>query len=270
MTTIPMYFPPSPFNLDDVRTCTELVGTAYDMYAQWTAQGKPDRERFSWNPAGPAMHYSAPIWGAEKFLWIFRHQEPFAFVSWANDGTAYLVFRGTESAEDWAEDADFDQTTYSPVAGYGDVHDGFMKLYASMADEVIATLQALTDCRKLLVTGHSLGSGLSTLAVPDVLARTELKTPGVPMCHYNLASPRVGSPQFTGVYNGNGVPTYRIVNTCDLVPTVPLAVAGHILYEHVGTPVDFSAQYGSLAKNHNADNAYRYALEHPDCPQRQR
>lgn len=89
----------------------------------------------------------------------------------------------------------------------------------------------------------------------------------VPVLQYNLASPRVGNPEFASAYNGNKVPTYRIVNTCDIVPQVPSSVFGKLIFEHVGIPVDFTAQYGSLAGNHNSIDSYHYALTHPDQPQ---
>ena len=41
-------------------------------------------------------------------------------------------------------------------------------------------------------TGHSLGCGLSTLAVPDVMTQRKFDS----VEHYNFASPRVGSLAF--------------------------------------------------------------------------
>ncbi|MBX3641068.1 MAG: lipase family protein [Nitrosomonas sp.] len=267
MSDVPMYFPPSPFNLDDVRICSDLVDTAYDMYSQWQAQSNPDRKAFKWIPHGPAMYYGQPIWGAEKFLWIFKQKEPFAFTARSSEDTAYLVFRGTESVEDWTSDLDADQTPYTRAQNFGMVHDGFMKLYDSMANDMIESLATLGDCKKLFIIGHSLGSGLSTLSVPDVINRTQFRPATMPVFHYNLASPRVGDPRFVEKYQQSQVPTFRVVNTCDLVPNVPLAVCDEILYEHVGTSVDFTAQYGSLTGNHSAEYAYRYALLHPNHPQ---
>jgi triacylglycerol lipase len=66
--------------------------------------------------------------------------------------------------------------------------------------------------------------------------------------------------------NDNGVPTFRIVNTEDIVPDAPPSVIGTRLYRHIGTSVDFTAQYGSYDGNHSPVNAYEYALNHPTDP----
>ncbi len=116
----------------------------------------------------------------------------------------------------------------------------------------------------LYITGHSLGCGLSTLAVPDILTQKTFKC----LQHYAFASPRVGDPTFTEAYNANGVLTYRVVNTCDIVPQLPSPLLGEFVYKHVGIPVNFTAQYGGVGDNHNLTHAYGYALEHPHAPER--
>ncbi len=268
MVSMPMYFPHDPFNRHDACVCSTLVDASYDMYTQWIKQDKPEAEKFQWvPPKEPAMQYSKPIWGAEEFLWFFKHKEPFGFVSRADDGKVYLVFRGTESIGDWIEDAEIKQKPYDLASGYGDVHEGFLDLYKSMSASVIETLNKVERPKCLYITGHSLGSGLSTLAVPDVIMHTDYTKQKLPVLHYNLASPRVGSPEFASAYNGNKVPTYRVVNTCDIVPQVPPSVLGKLYFEHVGTPVDYTAQYRSLSGNHNSYASYHYALTHKDQPQ---
>jgi hypothetical protein len=66
---------------------------------------------------------------------------------------------------------------------------------------------------------------LSTLAVPDVSDACDCDS----VHHYNFASPPVGDPVYTDVYNAAGVVTFRLVNTCDLVPAAPTAVFGDLL-----------------------------------------
>ncbi len=119
MTSLPIYFPSPPFDLQEAITCSALVDTAYDMYQQWIDQDKPDRKHFKWTAKGPEMNYSKPIWGAEPDLWIFKHKEPFAFVASSNTGEAYLVFRGTESTQDWIADAKIGHEPYALAKGYG-------------------------------------------------------------------------------------------------------------------------------------------------------
>lgn len=268
INSMPMYFPPG-FDLSKAKITARLTAYAYDMYTQWHNQGKPRKQdNFTWQqPAGTPYIFSAPVWSTYKLFHFFNTSEPFGFAAMDQDSNGYLVFRGTSSAADWADDMDEDQHSYDLAGGYGKVHDGFLKLYHSMRGDVLSALgdARFSNMQNLMVTGHSLGCGLSTLAVPDVLNNIS-QFPFAAVEHYNLASPRVGDPEFTAAYNGNGVPTFRIVNTCDVVPTVPLAAMGP-LYKHVGTPVDFTAQYGSIGGNHSLKDAYTYALDHPDMPE---
>lgn len=264
MSSLPMYFP-SQFNLQTALYCATLTSYAYDMYDQWIAQGKPRKESgFAWKlPEGTGLTFSSPIWSGIKWLHFFNESEPFGFLATDGQGNGYLVFRGTESDMDWVDDIEVSQTNYDLAPNYGPVHDGFYKLYVSMRNDVLGAFSQLSGINNLMVTGHSLGCGLSTLAVPDVMTQQKLNS----VQHYNLASPRVGSPAFTDAYNANGVLTFRIVNTCDIVPEVPPAVLDKDLYKHIGTPVDYTAQYGSLAGNHSLATSYTYALENPNSPE---
>lgn len=266
MKTLPMYFPDN-FDLSKTRTCAQMVEYAYDMYSQWEDAGRPRKESgFHWTPPeGTGLTFSSPIWSTLIKWWFINESEPFGFVARATNGDGYLVFRGTQSVSDWIHDIEARQTSYDFVSGYGKVHNGFFEIYKSLRDDCLKAFGEVGGAIKNLhVTGHSLGSGLSTLAVPDVITQQSFES----VCHYNFASPRVGDPEFTARYNENGVLTFRIVNTSDLVPQVPLGsdFLGLLIFTHVGTPVDFTAQYGSIAGNHSMTNAYQYAIEHPDDP----
>jgi hypothetical protein len=267
-----MYFPPAPFSLSEVLTCARLVEAAYDMYGQWKTQGRPTSDAFHWQPECKLdLEYSSPIWAEDRELFLLKHSEPFAFVAWSRSSELWLVIRGTESVEDWIVDASVDLVDYGLVQGYGRVHTGFYRVYADMSDAVRAAVsEACAKVGKpeaLFITGHSLGSSLTTLAVPDVLHNTPVSERAMRLKHYNLASPRTGDTRFAAAYNNNGVVTYRIVNSTDVVPEVPPSILGHEIFEHVGIPVSYSAQYLSLAANHSVTDSYGYALRHPEQPQ---
>lgn len=277
--SVPMYFPNS-FDLPTAVMCSQLVNTAYDMYHQWVAQGSPENpSSFDWRPNGPNLHYGSPIWGTATMAdvpWL----EPFAFIAQDDSGITYLAFRGSETDADFAEDADADQVPYDLVAGFGSVHAGFMNIYTteyswfedthpSLRTSLLGMIKDLASpTTALYVTGHSLGSGLATLCVPDIMTNSQFSGNAVPVYCYSLASPRVGDPIFAYAYNFNlSVPTYRVFNTEDIVPDAPPAVLDDLIYEHVGIPVCFTAQYGSTAGNHDYAACYYYALENPENPQ---
>ncbi len=270
----PMHFPPAPFELDYAKLNLQFVNSAYDMYAQWLAAGKPKGDDFKWEPQKPSgmaselsISYSSPIWGTDTVFWIFKHPEPFAFVAWNEVGDVFLSIRGTDSPDDWLEDADADHVDYDLAPDYGTVHHGFYVIYKSMSEAIQKALSDVPNPKRLFISGHSLGSSLSTLAVPDVITNTDYKPGNLPVFHYNFASPRTGSPTFATTYNQNGVPTWRVVNSCDIVPTEPPSLFAKDNYEHIGIQVSYSAQYDSLGANHSSTNSYGYALENPDQPQ---
>jgi len=263
----PLYFPAAPFSLADAATCSVLVDTAYDQFTQWVAQGNPPRDQFSWTPKAPGFKYSAPFWWVYTIIETFI--EPFGFVAQNPNGDSFLVFRGTETDADAAQDARTDQTPYSFVPSCGNVHIGFFGIYNAMRPQILSAVNALAGVERFFFAGHSLGSGLSTLAVPDIVTNSRLKPSAtLRMYHYNLASPRVGDPMFAYVANFvTNVPTYRVVNTEDIVPDLPPPEIGSYLYKHVGTPIDYTAQYGSVVANHDHWNSYNYALNNPTQPE---
>jgi triacylglycerol lipase len=274
-TSPPMYFPPATFVLADVVTCANLVEVAYDQYCQWEQQGKPQSWRhFRWTPAWPAgfsaSWVSIPLWGDAATI-FFTNPEPFGFVVQDTSARGFLVIRGTESDADWYKDIEVKQTAYTLSPGFGLVHDGFFAVYASMSPGVrVAVDQIAATSTRFFFTGHSLGSALVTLAVPDVMTNTAMRGSRASVVHYNFASPRAGDEAFATALDAL-VPTFRVVNTEDVVPDVPIAVTSDIIdtydYKHVGTPVDFTAQYDSIGNNHSMLNCYRYAIDNPGQPE---
>lgn len=126
-------------------------------------------------------------------------------MAWDDEGSAYLVFRGTASVGDWIKDAKLREESFTNIVpNYGKVHGGFYQIYTGMKGEAIAAFnQELTTAKRLFITGHSLGCGISTLAVPDLITHTQYTPDKLPIKHYNFASPRVGNIDFAKAYNQN-------------------------------------------------------------------
>lgn len=61
--------------------------------------------------------------------------------------------------------------------------------------------------------------------------------------------------------------TFRVVNVEDAVTTVPIPAISKLTYQHVGTPICYSAHYSEAAANHDMNN-YLYAMENPVQPQK--
>ena len=136
-----------------------------------------------------------------------------AFVA-HNDEYAVLAFRGTEADRigDIKADAKAIQTT-CPMGGR--VHQGFQDQYEDVEDVIEDVLNRDTIKDKpLLITGHSLGGAVATVA-----ARRLDATRQIAAC-YTYGSPRVGTEEWVGRIKS---PVYRIVNSADPVPMVPLS-----------------------------------------------
>jgi len=148
----------------------------------------------------------------------------FGYVT-AKQGRSYLVFRGTqitsgiEFAQEWIQDA---LSLPLTRVNHGYAHLGFTELWRDLIGPTITALgEASTS--GLLITGHSLGAAIATLAWDSFGG--ELVT---------FAGPRVGGKEFaTAMWGGN---CHRIVNRRDIVPDVPTDPP----FRHGGRETDLS------------------------------
>lgn len=246
-----MYLPPG-FDKFIALEVAALVNQAYDQFEHflqgtpWSLQGKYDTlGLLSAKPEG-----------------LLARKEPFGFVARNQaSGNVFVTFRGTKSLEDWLSDFTFPQVAHP----WGQAEGGFSHLYAQCSADVQASVQRAGAVPNVFVTGHSLGAGLATLATADLV--NSGVAPGAAM--YSFAGPRVGDLAFAAQFNRRVVLRWRIVNTEDIVTTVPLAtpvlfpdehphaafgimlmLARKLAYEHVGVPVSFTTHKGSIPANH--------------------
>lgn len=131
-----------------------------------------------------------------------------------NKDFAVLAFRGTEADRmaDIRADANAVQTT-CPTGGR--VHSGFKEHY----DDAERQVEELLDDEKikdkpLFITGHSLGGAVATMATRRLSNEHKIAA-----C-YTYGAPRVGTEEWVTQIKS---PIYRIVNSADPVPMVPLS-----------------------------------------------
>ncbi len=158
-----------------------------------------------------------------------------------------VAFRGTEKKlDDILADLKF---ALEPLAGNPAclVHEGFK----TRLDEVWPALSAWLSTRKqpVFFTGHSLGGAMAVLAAyrwarpaawvshpqtanapaaAPVVSTASVRSPiaGV----YTYGQPRVGNESFANAYReALGSRTFRYVNHCDIVPTLPPVIPLHPL-----------------------------------------
>jgi triacylglycerol lipase len=233
---------PPGFDLAIAKEAADLAKQAYDQLQHGSG----------WTPIGPYDLLGQFSARAKNVL------EPFGFVVRNQaSGNVFVSFRGTQSLQDWLENITIGHTHHP----WGNVEKGFSDIYGQVSNAVKGFAPAGAN---VFVTGHSLGGALAVLATAD------LKMSGWSPVMYSFAGPRTGDLGFAASFNREVPSAWRVVNTEDLVTTVPLAtgvvsetvnpfsllgllqhLAGGLEYEHVGIPVDFTQHNGNITDNHD-------------------
>jgi hypothetical protein len=258
--------PGSPFDIAELRAGAELVGAAYSVTKLWREQDRPTPDSLVWDPPSEL--------GVQRLLWAsafergpFAKSQPFGLIA-RRGRVVFLALRGTETPSDFVLDVQIRQTDYDVPGGVGRVHSGFMALYAALREALFEQLDALDEVEALVVVGHSMGAGVSTLALPDLARNAGLDLARQRLVHYGLGAPRVGDPSFANAldalasaHDHANAMSYRIVNTADPVPNAPPPVINRLvaddeLYQHAGTAVSFSRNHGSAGANHHFSRCY--------------
>ena len=101
----------------------------------------------------------------------------------------------------------------------------------------LATDRGGRPSRPTVVTGHSLGSALTTLFALEnsIKGKFDIST----LCTF--ASPRVGNMEFVRTFNQLPLTSWRIVNTLDIVPKLPPHIPVLLDYDHVDNESSFSS-----------------------------
>ncbi|KAJ8609468.1 hypothetical protein CTAYLR_005454 [Chrysophaeum taylorii] len=120
------------------------------------------------------------------------------------------------------------------------VHRGFWAAYSGVRTTLHrAVYDACLDhnIERVIVTGHSLGGALATLAAADLAAHTIPRVaaarPRPPrLTMVSFGSPRVGNRVWARVYDALVPDSWRVVSDGDVVTGVP-----RLFFKHCGTPV---------------------------------
>ncbi len=210
------------FNSSQARKLAELIQQAYNQF--------DEREEETWELNKPYELISP----------LGTQQIPFGFVvSEPDSKDVVVVFRGTKLFLEWFKDAnvqlvsykdgmkkvkgfnaDSSSETISTINDFGYVTAGFRGIYISLRKQMIEALNKCPADSRIFVTGHSLGSALATLAIPDILNNTAFNNPEK-IELYTFASPRCGDRTFATRVQETRVHHWRIANTEDVVTTLP-------------------------------------------------
>jgi triacylglycerol lipase len=221
-----------------------------------------------------ARNFAQQIEGVETAEWIYSNTDTQAM--WLEGKTmAILVFRGTEVHS--RSDIKTDLLTYFKSAEpFSRVHAGFQQSLNSVWNRIFNHVSKRQTALPLLITGHSLGAALATLAAAKILqlqtnqqsAESLEKENLWPMSYvqglYTYGQPRVGNQDFATIFDylvkksrlyplpGTNIHpatvTVRLVNGNDIVPRLP----DGFFYAHVGE-LKYFDQSGKLHEGREAE-----------------
>jgi len=181
------------------------------------------------------------------------------------DNQIIIAYRGTTNIADWKTNLSPFRTVFEPEvdgknghSGFfgccsppGTDHDGKLQVHAGFYNAFLPTVELINQyimpklekgdgvpAKRVIVTGHSLGGALATLAFAYLLMRFKDKhTHPHQIFLITEGAPRVGDKEFRDWMHGevkrlgpHSCGITRICNDKDVVPTVPLQLQG---YEHL-------------------------------------
>lgn len=213
-----------PVETLDQFSVDSLTATAFSWR---TALSLALASNVAYESADAVRNTAVDRWGLQTCEFVDANETQ-CFVA-ASPDAALVAFRGTASIGDWL--ADLNVLTVSQH--YGTVHRGFFQAFQDAAAALQDVLARLAP-RPILLTGHSLGGALATIAAAEW--HDEIPVSFV----YTFGQPGVGKGDFQSFMAQNYAGTFhRFVNDDDVVPRVPPG------YRHVGRLYHFD-EVGNL------------------------
>ena len=131
----------------------------------------------------------------------------------------YVVFRGTESFDNWLVDFDSLKTKFDEWPECNcEVHAGFYKAVKAVREDFILEVKTLMQkfpSYQVKTTGHSLGAALAHQAALALIKE------GIQVSMINFGQPRVGDKAFAEFSQKTLSDQWRVVHRKDIVPHTP-------------------------------------------------
>ena len=199
-------------SFDIYKLCAEMSRLAYTDDNNDTRQGLTD------------IGYSTIKW-----ISVLDNQ---ALLAWNSEEKIGIIsFRGTEPDDtgDIATDLSMSLIPH-PDPTKGRIHRGYYQAFHDLKPDIDDWINKIErsnpEIEKWLITGHSLGAAMATIAA-SVLNFSQGSKRLI-----NFGSPRVGDVDFVRAFPA-GIEYRRYVNCCDVVCRVPPAISGVGDYDHL-------------------------------------
>ncbi|POS72699.1 hypothetical protein DHEL01_v208908 [Diaporthe helianthi] len=234
---------------------TQVSNTVYDQLVRYAHFASAS---YSSNCANPPFGSSVEKMFEDKKTdtqaILFRDQSAQEYI---------LSFRGTSSVQDFVTDSQQDLIPCSAAEGISCLDctcsQGYLGQYVSVQDDIATTLTstlAASPGYKLVVTGHSMGGALASLAAASLQGKNFTLTA------YTYGQPRTGNPAYADyvdtVFTGLNT-IVRATHSNDGVPQIPPQSDG---YRH------HSTEYWESDNSSSAVGTYQCTGQEPqDCNQ---
>ncbi|MBD2114127.1 MULTISPECIES: lipase family protein [Cyanophyceae] len=152
----------------------------------------------------------------------------------------YIVFRGSDKSIDWMNNVQFRQQVYPYGDGNTEVkfHQGFMTAYFAVRKQLLDAMEKFVG-QHVIVTGHSLGGALATIAALDIQYNLGGKR-DLSFEVYTFGAPRVGNRAMVESYNGRIPNSYRFIYGWDIVTRIPRTWQG---FDHVEKAIQLGSRW---------------------------
>ncbi|KAI9815730.1 MAG: hypothetical protein M1827_002126 [Pycnora praestabilis] len=152
-----------------------------------------------------------------------------------------LAIRGSQSFQNWVDDMAMMLLPVPWICPGCEVHAGWWGAWSDMRESTKKALkkaEAENPGYKVVVTGHSLGGAVATLAAMD------LRKNGFPKADvFTFGSPRVANEKMSAFISSQAGGTHRITHTNDLVPKLP----PHKIFGYANIQPEWHIERGNLS-----------------------
>lgn len=145
------------------------------------------------------------------------------------DDTFLVAFAATKTRGNWFTNFTFPKKVV-PYLGTNPrirVHRGWLAAYKTSVRAIVLGRAQRSGCRKMVVTGFSMGGALAVLSAVDLQYNL-----GVEVASVTFGAPRVGNRRFRDSFNRRVPDSIRVINGGDIVTRVPPWILG---FRHTGT-----------------------------------
>lgn len=169
-----------------------------------------------------------------------------------------IIFTGTINICMVYADIRHSQDEINGISNYHQgmkAHHGIYAAYMSVRDQLIQTIQKYLGLNpQIIITGHSLGGGLSQICALDLAFYNPI--------HYSFGSPLIFNESSSTMFDKIVKYSYRISNFSDIITCSPFPVMPNgDIFLHVGNPICFQRNLGTLPSNHTIAYAQEYNLQ---------